>query len=345
MAERKAPLIWEVQKQDAGLRLDIWLGKHLQNVSRSQIQKLIRNREVLVDSSPSHPRTILLPEQVVTLATATSLDRATQIRDSEDRLSKFKVSVLFEDDCVIVLNKPPLLVVHQGAGKELFTLVDWLKENSCSLSSINENLGRPGIVHRLDKSTTGAIICAKTDKAHQILAEQFKRKLAHRQYVALLNGLLPQRDQIRESLLVRDKQQRLRFQSLELTANIEPASKSANRGRYAKSRFMAEWKFGDRLTLAKVSLFTGRTHQVRVHSKDLGASIVGDRVYGKTAILPKTFSTETQDHIQNVPRQMLHAAELGFFHPQTQKFLQIQAPLPDDFSQILRLLKPYAEKV
>jgi 23S rRNA pseudouridine1911/1915/1917 synthase len=228
------------------------------------------------------------------------------------------LKILFEDDHIIVIDKPAGLAVHPGAGDTGPTLVQGLLYHvgpsglGHPQSGYEDPLAslRPGIVHRLDKDTSGVMVCAKSDRAHADLAKQFQdKKTLRREYGALLDGRLSQDDMVFESWLKRDPVTRVTFAS----------SKSPLPGaRYAKSHFRVEEVFLGRLSLVKVRLFTGRTHQIRVHAKDLGAPIIGDLVYHRPTVLPAQWPSSVRQAVTAISRQLLHARLLSFRHPLTQ---------------------------
>jgi RluA family pseudouridine synthase len=202
---------------------------------------------------------------------------------------------------------------------------------------------RPGIVHRLDKDTTGVLVCALTAQAHAALARQFHDKVdVRREYVALLDGVPPRATITHESYLMRDPKNRLRFASVPKALHEAQAGTRGPKRRYAKSVFTVRDVYGHRLALASVRLYTGRTHQIRVHARDLGCPVVGDLVYGRAPSLPTTFSAAARAVVAAVERQLLHARLLGVKHPITGQELQFTAEYPDDFARVLATLKPFA---
>jgi 23S rRNA pseudouridine1911/1915/1917 synthase len=259
--------------------------------------------------------------------------------------------ILYEDEHLIVLDKPAGLTVHPGAGTTAPTLVEGLLHHCGTLGSPPAGsplaVARPGIVHRLDKDTSGVIVCAKTDQAHAGLARQFHDKTNRREYVALLDGVLKPARREHVSYLHRDPGVRVRFASTGVEAYEalrRERSEAALRGyRRAQSLFQTEAVYGGRLTLARVVLKTGRTHQIRVHAKDLGAPVWGDAVYGKTSQLPAAFDATLRARLAAVSRQLLHAALLGFTHPVSGRSLVFEASYPPDFEAVLAALAPYRQ--
>lgn len=331
-------------------RLDAWLATVIAGMSRSKVQEMIEAGNVRVNRIKA--TTGKAPVKSGDVVAYLQPERAkTGIQPVEMNLD-----VLFEDEYVLVVNKPAGLAVHPGAGETGPTLVHGLLAHAKSLGQSGraededggELSDRPGIVHRLDKDTTGVLVVAKTDQAHAHLSKQFHDKTNFRQYVALLNGAMPEGEWIRESWLHRDPRDRTRFASLDMS---EYSKKRDSEGhdlpghRYARTLFKREAAFGP-LTLASVRLYTGRTHQIRVHARDMNAPVWGDQTYGRGPIWGDRcpFSEELDLALRGIKRQLLHAWILGFEHPVTGKWLQFEAPLPEDFSQIVVALREFSPK-
>lgn len=333
----------EVEDIGEGQRLDVYLATRLTGFSRTKIQEMLRTERILLNGLSSKPSTILdVGDSISVNPPDAKPQHLTPVA--------MPLEILFEDDHLIVLVKPPGIVVHPGAGETGPTLVQGLlfhlNQNKTSISR-PESL-RPGIVHRLDKDTSGIMVCAKNDKTHAGLARQFAEKTNLRQYVALLDGLMDKKSILRESYLHRDPKSRLRFASLpvrdfERLAADNRDSASLKSYRYAKSLFDREQTFGGRITQASIRLFTGRTHQIRVHAKDLGVPVVGDPLYHHPTELPHSFDSPVRAGFLGIKRQMLHAAVLGFVHPETGDELQFSAPPPEDFQHLVHLLTPYRD--
>lgn len=322
-----------VAEEDSGRRLDVFLAQSLPDVSRSQVKKwldagLVRRAEKAARASEviQEGDVISLPETVVLPST------------SKLRPAQMPLTIYFEDEHVIVLEKPKGLVVHPGAGTTDPTLVEGilyhLGERAARDAGDSAAL-RPGIVHRLDKDTSGVMVVAKTEKAHRILAQQFQDKTNLREYLALLNGAMREPEITYESYLYRDPNNRLRYASLPKGDEPPP---EGDQYRYAKSLFIRQTVYNDRLTLARVRLFTGRTHQIRIHARELKLPVVGDQMYGQSFQLPQTFSGATRQRLALVHTQMLHARVLGFIHPETGQKLAFESPLPVDFREVLATL-------
>ncbi|NRA45302.1 MAG: RluA family pseudouridine synthase [Oligoflexales bacterium] len=316
-----------VNDEADGQRLDICLAKTFPKISRSKIQKSIKSGKIIVNGAACKPNTVLAKGHHV-LGSLESEQKALQPQPID-------LNIVYEDQGLIVLNKPAGISVHPGAGPKETTLVEGLLAYCGRLSEAFTDSERPGIVHRIDKGTSGLIVCAKTDPAFVGLAKQFAEKTNTREYHALLDGLLPCSKLVFESYLHRDPKNRLRFASVEKQPGNTP------QGKYAKSQFTQEAVFGHRLSLVRVKLFTGRTHQIRVHSSHLGAPILGDQLYNRKAELPTVFSSEVKRIVSSLSRQMLHAYKLGFVHPVKGEYMEFIADFPEDFGSLLGSLGPY----
>jgi 23S rRNA pseudouridine1911/1915/1917 synthase len=319
----------------AGRRLDQFLVEALAGsapVSRAKIQKLVAAGAVTVNGAGARAKDPVAAGDRVEVAWPPP-PPSTLVP------ARLPLRILFEDAEVIVIDKPAGLAVHPGAGDHGPTLVQGLLHHCGALGHGRAPdptaWARPGIVHRLDKDTSGVMVCAKTDRAHAALARQFHDKTAlEREYVALLDGLLGEALVVRESYLYRDPANRLRFAS---SAPPPPGVKA----RYAKSLFRREHEYGHRLTLAAVRLYTGRTHQIRVHARDLHCPVIGDALYGRPTQLPASFPAAVQAAVRRVPRQLLHARRLGFAHPTSGARLTFEAEIPNDFSEVIAVLAPF----
>jgi 23S rRNA pseudouridine1911/1915/1917 synthase len=334
-----------VEPSEAGERIDRVLARRIPSLSRSKVQKLIENGQVRVDGEVCRASSVLHNGVKITVQTTEEKPAA---REEKTVLAPRKADfeVLYEDESLIVINKPAGLVVHPGAGTTDPTLAEGVlfhlgrdavqyDENS----DIDSN--RPGIVHRLDKDTSGVMVVAKSEKAHEHLSQQFREKTNLREYVAILDGVLPASSMIFDSYLHRDPRHRLRFASVtnEEYAQIVATKSDVSGYRYAKTSFQVKKVYGERISLVAVRLATGRTHQIRVHSRCLGAPVLGDAVYGaRKKRWPLGFPGELITELSSVPRQMLHARVLGFVHPNTHKKLAFEASLPEDFKNVLKLL-------
>src|SRR6266540_1257154 len=296
-----------VPPNEARLRLDQFLAKRLPEFSRSRLQQLIRDRFVRLNNSTTRPRHIVRggdkielteppPEKVETLPEAIPLE------------------ILFEDDDLIIINKPAGLVVHPGAGHREHTLVNALLNHCAALSGIGGK-ERPGIVHRLDKDTSGCLVVAKNDETHLALSEQFAGRTTEKTYLAILCGEVSSESGEIHAAIARHTSHRKRM------------AVSAGEGRDA----WTSYRVTGRLlysTLVEADLHTGRTHQIRVHFQHLGFPVAGDGTYG--AKQTKALAELTGYH---APRFLLHAHRLACLHPRTKRKKSLTAPWPADFQE------------
>src|SRR6266566_289086 len=287
-----------VSKEDANVRLDRFLAKQLPEYSRSRLQQLIRAGFVLLNGATTRPRQLVRSGDKVEL-TEPPLEKI------ESQPEPIPLEILFEDNDLIVINKPAGLVVHPGAGHRQHTLVNALLNHCTTLSGIGGK-ERPGIVHRLDKETSGCLVVAKNDMAHRELSKQFATRTVEKIYLALVAGKLRKPTGVIEENIGRHPVQRKRM------------SVSSKRGRAAKTEYRVI-RSSAQASLVECRLHSGRTHQIRVHLHHLGHAVLGDKVYA-----PR--------FAKNFPRQMLHAWKLGFRHPRTGEWKTFEAPLPDDFN-------------
>ncbi len=292
-----------------GERLDRYLAARLPELSRSAIQRLIAEEAVRVDGAPVRPsRKVRAGERVEVHIPAP--------RPATAAPEPIPLDILYEDKAILVINKPAGMVVHPGAGTRSGTLVNAVLAHCPDLQGIGGEV-RPGIVHRLDKETSGVIVVAKTEKALRELQRQFKARTVSKRYLALLIGALPQPRGFIEAPIGRHRIHRHR---MAVVANGKEA-----RTRWEVVRRLRD-EAGRPYTLVEVALLTGRTHQIRVHFSWLGYPLVGDKVYGpRRQPLPAS-------------RQALHARSLSFHHPLTGEPMLFEAPLPEDFRHLLASL-------
>ncbi len=291
---------------DVGKRLDNFLFENNSDYTRSHYKNLIVTEKVKVN------------EKVVKAGYSLKLNDEVIIEDFapvplKAEAEKIDINIVYEDDDLVVVNKPKGMVVHHACGNWSGTLVNALLYNVKNLSGINGVI-RPGIVHRLDKDTSGLLVVAKNDFAHVELSKQIANKTCKRIYLALLNGNLKQDSGVIKNFLTRDPKNRLRYMVSETT------------GKLAETHFEVIERFKD-YCLVKFELKTGRTHQIRVHSKFLNHPIVGDELYGLGKSKFK------------IDGQLLHAYNLQFVHPRTNELKSFFAPLPSDFERVLHSLR------
>jgi 23S rRNA pseudouridine1911/1915/1917 synthase len=247
---------------------------------------------------------------------------------AEPAAERIPLEILYEDSDLIVVNKPAGMVVHPGAGAGSGTLVNALLGHCRDLSGIGGQV-RPGIVHRIDKDTSGVLVVAKNDRAHLALAHQFKEHTVKRVYLALVFGS-PRADKGRiESVIGRHPSERTKM------------SGKARHGKHAVTHWQAVRRYPG-LTLMRLKLETGRTHQIRVHLSEAGHPLVGDQVYGGGGRLAAIRDQELRRLIRNLGRQALHAKVLGFIHPTTGEYLEFDTELPEDMARILEYLEKEA---
>jgi len=291
------PAQFLVPREASGLRLDVFLARVMPQHSRSRLQDLIKQGFVRLNGKSSRSK------ESVRTGDAVEVEEP-PIRSSQYRPEDIALNILYEDDDLLVLNKPPGLVVHPGAGNSEHTLVNALLHHCSTLSGIGGE-ERPGIVHRLDKDTSGCLVVAKNDETHRSLSTQFAGRSVDKVYLALVFGQLRKKTGVIEAAIARHPVHRAR-----MTA-------ATSRGRAAKTEYRVVAESAD-ASLVECRIHSGRTHQVRVHLLHLGHPVLGDKTYaGKRA--------------GNFPRQMLHAWKLGFTHPRSGERKTLEAPPPDDF--------------
>jgi len=291
------PIDVVVPKQASGTRLDRFLADHLAQFSRSRLQQLIRSGAITLNAKSVRPRDVVRTGDTIRIAEPA-------VERSNLRSENIPLEVLFEDDDLIVLNKPAGLVVHPGAGHQEHTLVNALLGHCRSLSAIGGE-ERPGIVHRLDKDTSGCIVVAKNDETHRALSTQFADRTVNKVYLALVAGTLRKTAGSIDANIGRHPVHRQRM------------SVNRTRGRAARTDYNVV-ATADGISLVECQLHSGRTHQIRVHLHHIGHPVLGDKLYGR-----KTVS--------GFARQMLHAWKLGFQHPKIGEWKQFRAPVPEDF--------------
>ncbi|MFI2857510.1 RluA family pseudouridine synthase [Paenibacillus sp. JSM ZJ436] len=297
---------WQMSEKQAKLRLDKFLAEELTGTaSRSQIQLWITDAHILVNGKPVKSNYKLAADDHVVLTVP-------EVQPVEIVPENIKLEVSYEDSDVIVVNKPRGMVVHPAAGHPSGTLVNALMYHCQDLSGINGEL-RPGIVHRIDKDTSGLIMAAKNDQAHASLAAQLKEHSVTRRYLAVVHGNISHDQGTIDAPIGRDSQDR------KLYVVTDKNSK------HAVTHFSVVERLGD-YNLVELKLETGRTHQIRVHMKYIGHPLVGDPVYGRSKGI-------------KMNGQALHAAVLGFLHPQSGQYMEFTAPLPRDMEELLTALR------
>ena len=296
-----------------GSRLDIVIAKEYPEYSRTHIKRWIEKGFLTLNGKQVKPRTKIMGNEIV------------EIRAEEEELIKdlpenIDIDIIFEDEDLIVVNKASNLVVHPGAGNKKGTLVNGLLAYNKNLSF----LPRAGIVHRLDKNTSGLLISAKNESTYINLVRQLKERLISRKYLALVVGEPISGGKIDEPL-----GRHPRFRTKQAVVK---------KGKNALTFYKIVEKYRG-YSLLEASLSTGRTHQIRVHFSYLGYPIVGDNTYGGKRKFPAGISEMTREKISQFPRQALHASKLQFRHPQTGNRVSLHAPLPRDMSDLISFLK------
>ena len=345
-----------VEDCDAGERLDRYLAARLPELSRTRIQELIEAGLVLVDGKASKGAHRLRAREKIIVD---AQDRPPMRAEPES----IPLDILYEDDDVIVVNKAAGMTVHAGAGNTRGTLVNALLGRGQALSQGGDAL-RPGIVHRLDKETSGVILVAKNDFAHARISEAFRRRLVKKTYVALVEGLLKEKQGRIELAIGRDLHRRTRM----AVHRVKPGSvlranafggkarsdKMFRGGRLAGNAREArtDWRTLaeiDGTTLVEVQLHTGRTHQIRVHFSAIAHPVVGDTLYGAASQIRLGAGTERgaskESERTTMPalgRNFLHAARLGFSQPRTGAWIEVRAPLPGELHDFVKNLSEAA---
>ncbi len=323
------PVVLLAASDDAGRRLDLFLVSRLEGASRARVQQLIRQEKVLVaDAAGKAAQKLRHGDKVTVLAPPQAEPLKAEAED-------IPLDVVFEDDAVAVINKPAGMVVHAGAGGagRKGTLVNALLHRYRSLSRAGGEL-RPGIVHRLDRQTSGLLVIAKTDAAHRSLAAQFAGRTVQKKYLALVEGWMPAASGSIQHAIRRDRVRRTRMTT------------RGPGGREALSHYRVLEKISSpygRFSLLEVRIATGRTHQIRVHLASLGHPVVGDALYGAARVLrlqgPRASKKKELQPPSLGGRNFLHAAELEFVHPVSGDRMEFSQPLPPELESFLAALK------
>jgi 23S rRNA pseudouridine1911/1915/1917 synthase len=313
------PILISVAPEDAGKRLDQLLAVRLDSVSRARVQEMIADGLVLVNDAPAKPSLKLRGgERISVLGEA---QRAPLKAVAEE----IPLDIVYEDDDLAVINKPAGMMVHAGAGasddaRNSGTLVNALLHHLASLSGVGGAL-RPGIVHRLDKETSGLILVAKNDDSHRKLSAQFAAREVKKKYVALVHGWVKKDSGTLAQSISRDPVRRMK-----MTARLEGGRTAVTHYRVVRR---LDTKFG-KFTLLDVKIDTGRTHQIRVHVAAMGHPVLGDTMYGA----PR--QARGKNAVIGLARNFLHAAELEFKHPQSGAVIALKSQLPEELREFLR---------
>lgn len=307
----------DVEPAEAKMRLDKYLAAVLPQLSRSRIQKLIMSGQVSCEDIT-----------VIDNSFKVRLGDSYQImipppEEAEPEPEDIPLDVVYEDDDLIVVNKPAGMTVHPAAGAYHETLVNALlfhcRDNLSGIGGVK----RPGIVHRIDKDTSGLLVVAKNDYAHNFLSTQFAEHSIERTYFAVVYGVLNPLNGRIEGKIGRSKSDRKKMAILD------------SGGKYAATNYKTLQTYQNAVSLVQCNLETGRTHQIRVHLSSKGHALVGDKVYVQNKKTSISLATDLKNYVNNFPRQALHAKSLGFIHPQTEKFMQFDSELPADMADLI----------
>lgn len=309
---QKVKLQFKATPEQIGMRIDQLCADQFKDYSRMQFKHWIESGELTVDGKTTASKYRIKGNEWI------ELNAEIKVKDHW-QAQAIALAIAYEDEDLLIINKPAGLVVHPGAGNPDQTLLNALLHFDPKLAT----LPRAGIIHRLDKDTSGLLCIARTAPSYQRLNKMMQAHEIQREYLALVQGKIISGSSINADI-GRHPQKRTQMA-------VIPEGKTAVTHYRIEKRFPAH-------TLLRIQLETGRTHQIRVHMAHIGHPLVGDKTYGKRAILAKNLSPEAREALQNCPRQMLHATQLELRHPIKQKTIKITAALPEDFQQLLALL-------
>ena len=303
-------------------RIDVFLQSSIEHSTRSKVQKLIKAGYVLVNGKETKANYKVVPGDVIDVTIPISP------RPENNEPEDIPLDIIYEDEYLIVVNKPAGMVVHPAFGNYTGTLVNAILHHTKKLSNVNEP-GRPGIVHRIDKETSGLLLIAKDDWTHAQLAKQFARHTTEREYWAICWGLFKEPKGEIISNITRSKKDRKVFTT----------SDSEGKTAHTNYEVLQEFEFA---SLLKLNLKTGRTHQIRVHLSSINHPIFGDPTYGGRKIVYGSALPKMKNRVDNLlkimTRQALHAKTLGFVHPHTKEKVLFDSELPEDFKELMKLL-------
>ncbi|MBW1911910.1 MAG: RluA family pseudouridine synthase [Deltaproteobacteria bacterium] len=312
-------LSFSVTDDSSNQRIDTFLASRVEELTRSRVQGLIRDGFVKVNERSPKISYRLKTDDLITLNVPPAVP---SLLEPEP----VKFTLIHEDSSLIVLNKPAGLVIHPAPGHSNGTLVHGLLQHCRDLSGIG-GVMRPGIVHRLDKDTSGIMVVAKNDRAHEALSRQFKERKVTKRYLALVHGSLDNEEGEIDLPIGRHPKRRK-----EMT--VLPSG-----GRNALTIWHKKEEISGRFSLLDVTLKTGRTHQIRVHMSHIGHPVVGDPVYGHRKRWWMRQSPSVVELLPLIKRQMLHAERLGFIHPDSERYSEFMAPMPGDMAHIIDRLR------
>ena len=319
---------FEASKGQSALRVDKFLMNMIENTTRNKIQQSAENGSILVNDVAVKSNYKVKAGDVVRLVLAHPTYE--QLLTPEN----IPLDIVYEDDQLLVINKPAGMVVHPGHGNYSGTLVNALAYHFENLPMNSSE--RPGLVHRIDKDTSGLLVVAKTDFAMAYLTKQFAEKTSEREYIALVWGNIEEDEGTVEGNIGRHDTNRMRM----------AVHESDEKGKHAVTHYKVLERFGY-VTLVSCQLETGRTHQIRVHMKHIGHTLFNDERYGGDSILKGTTFTKYKQFVDNcfkvLPRQALHAKTLGFEHPITKEFLRFDTPIPQDLQECIDKWRVYSK--
>ena len=321
---------FKVDKGQQPLRIDKYLMNFIENATRNKIQSAAKDGSIFVNDVPVKSNYKVKPHDVITVKFEHPPHENLLI--AED----IPIDVVYEDDDLLVVNKPAGMVVHPGHGNYSGTLINALIFHFENLP--NNSSDRPGLVHRIDKDTSGLLVVAKTEQAMAHLSNQFAKKTSEREYVALVWGNMDEDEGKVEGHIGRHPKNRLQ--------NTVYEGDDIDKGKPAVTHYKVIERLGY-VTLVSCKLETGRTHQIRVHMKHIGHTLFNDERYGGERILKGTTFTKYKQFVDNcfkvLPRQALHARTLGFKHPRTGEFLKFESEIPEDISQCIEKWRHYSK--
>ncbi len=318
------------QKGQQPLRVDKYLMNYIENATRSKIQQAAKDGNIYVNDATVKSNYKVKPNDVVRVLFEHPPYEFLLVPED------IPLTIVYEDDALLVVNKPAGMVVHPGHGNYSGTLINALTFHFDNLPNNSSN--RPGLVHRIDKDTSGLLVVAKTEEAMTHLAKQFFDKTSEREYIALVWGDVKEDQGTIEGAIGRHPKNRLQ--------NTVFIGDDAHKGKPAVTHYKVLERFGY-VTLVSCKLETGRTHQIRVHLKHIGHTLFNDERYGGDRILKGTSFSKYKQFVENcfsiLPRQALHAKTLGFVHPVTQEKMKFDSPVPDDIAQCLEKWRNYSK--
>jgi 23S rRNA pseudouridine1911/1915/1917 synthase len=316
---------FQVGQPSAGTRLDLFLASTCSDLSRSRIQKLISEGAVLVGGEAVKRSHVVRAGEEVSV-------EVSEPRKIAIEPEPIPLTILYEDEHLLAIDKPAGLVVHPSPGHGSGTLVNALLHHVRDFQGIGGEL-RPGIIHRLDRATSGVLVVAKTDLAHASLSRQMKKRSMKKEYLALAAGIPRVRKGEVSFAIGRDPRDRKKMKAFKSPGELPSGAREARTLYEIEQEFFA---LG--LTLLRCRLITGRTHQIRVHLAASGLPIVGDPVYGRPR-LDRVKDVELKKRLMEFPRQALHAERISFRHPATNELLEIVAPVPEDLRELLEAVE------